>query len=273
MAKKYLITGAAGAVGSRVTKQLISCGFDILATDQRFARDRAFPVSIANLLNPLDCYKLVEHVDAIIHFGNHPNIGQGPAQKIYSENLTMNINLLRATVEAGIREFYFASSIQAFGILNPVEEPLTLTLPLNEKSRAHPENEYGLSKLLTEESLKFFHRTHGLNSISLRMPYMSDGEAASWLNFRKPKSRPIKHNIDRHLHLDISDLARLLEMTLPLELQGAHVWFPVSLNSKSGLPLRDSMLQDEAFAELVKTCDQVVDISTITEATGWTPLV
>ncbi len=275
MAKKYLITGAAGRVGSRVTKHLISAGFDMHATDLRFAMDREFPVTIADLLNPLDCYKLVENVDAVIHFGNHPNIGRGPAQRVYSENLTMNMNLLRATVEAGIREFYFTSSIQAFGPLDPFAEVRASTLPLSEETPAFPDNEYGLSKLATEQMLAFFLRTHGLNSVSLRMPYMSDDESAMWsAYFKKPRNRLHRSsNLDRHLHLDISDLGRLIEMTLPKALTGAHVWFPVSLNSKDGTSLRDAMLQIEVFADLIKTCNQVVDISTITEATGWTPLV
>ncbi len=63
-------------------------------------------------------------------------------------------------VRHGVRQFVFSSTAAVYG------EPERI--PIQETDRKQPVNPYGLSKLMVEQMLDWFHRAHGLRSVSLR---------------------------------------------------------------------------------------------------------
>src|SRR3970040_650452 len=97
---KILVTGAAGRLGSVVTKSLLEGGHDVRATDHRHRRDFPVRLELANLRDELRAYALVEGCDVVVHLGNHPNLFSGPSpQRLFSDNVTMNANVFRAAVD------------------------------------------------------------------------------------------------------------------------------------------------------------------------------
>lgn len=81
-------------------------------------------------------------------------------------NIAPTIQLLEASVEAGISRFYYAST---GGAIYGNQGKSTYT----ENDRTLPVSPYGIGKLAIENYLEFFHTRHGLTSTVLRIsnPY------------------------------------------------------------------------------------------------------
>lgn len=270
MSQKVLLTGAAGRVGSVVAKHLFASGFDIIATDRRPAPNREFPVRIADLLAPAECYRLVEGIDTVVHLGNLPSPITAPPQEIYSKNCAININLLEACAACDVPRVLFASTIQVLGKLDPVAEPERLHLPLDGNTAPRPENTYALSKLATEQMLRYYGDRNGIHSIAFRLPYMRSQPAqkppAAFGSKLEQSTR-----IDFLLCLDALDFARLVAATLETKLEGCRIWFPVCNHTPTDTLHRDYLREHPQYAPILPKTQRLVDISAITQATGWTP--
>src|SRR5262249_42391424 len=75
-------------------------------------------------------------------------------------NVAAGINLLDASIEAGLRKFVFSSTCATYGV--PERMPMTEDLP------QRPINPYGESKLMFERILDWYSRIHGLEFVAFR---------------------------------------------------------------------------------------------------------
>ncbi len=103
-----------------------------------------------------------EPVDAVVHFAAHCYVGESMEDplKYYRNNAANALNLLEASVEAGVRRFVFSSTCATYG--DPVR------LPLREDHPQKPVNVYGDTKLVVEGMLRALDRSHGFRSVILR---------------------------------------------------------------------------------------------------------
>jgi UDP-glucose 4-epimerase len=100
--------------------------------------------------------------EAVIHFAAHALVGESmtdPA-KYFRNNVARGLELLDATVEAGIKKFVFSSTCATYG--PPDRVPMTEDLP------QRPINPYGESKLMFEKMLKWYQEIHGLEFVAFR---------------------------------------------------------------------------------------------------------
>ena len=152
--KSILVTGNLGYIGSVLTEELKSFGYNVVGFDIGYFKD----CLIAKETNPhkqiikdlrdIDKYDLNE-IDGIIHLAGLSNDPLGELEK----NITNNINYL-ATMkfanlakQLGIKRFVYASTQSLYGISNSHEE-------LDEDlSKKNPITEYAKSKWLAEIEL------------------------------------------------------------------------------------------------------------------------
>ncbi len=161
MAKKILVTGASGFIGSHTCVELLAAGFDVIAVDnlcnsareallrveriagrsvpfyQADVRDRAAMAAI-----------LAEHVvDAVIHFAGLKSVGESVTVPLMymDNNVSGTVALLEVLAAANVKRFVFSSSATVYG------DPEVL--PILETSRLSVTNAYGRSKLMVEEIL------------------------------------------------------------------------------------------------------------------------
>lgn len=171
---KVLLTGAAGRVGSAVCRYLHQSGVILRATDRVPNRDLPVKIELADLLNPLDCHRMVDGMDALVHLANHPWSHPGNHQKVFSENVLMNTQLFTAAQDAGVQRIIFASSINVMtGFQHETDHYiLPAQLPLCGQTPAAPGNPYGMSKHVSERLLQFMTASGPMSGISLRFPGM-----------------------------------------------------------------------------------------------------
>lgn len=165
---KILVTGGAGYIGSQTVKELLVEGHEPVVVDDLSEGHRSavrgaalHRFSLADR-ERLAAFFAAESIDAVVHFAAYCYVGESMEDpvKYYRNNVVNALNLLEATVEAGVRKFVFSSTCATYG------EPESI--PLVETNPQKPVNVYGETKLVVEGLLKNLDRSHGLRFVALR---------------------------------------------------------------------------------------------------------
>ena len=156
-----LVTGAAGAIGQRLTKKLIS-----VYGDNKVITVTREPLDIPGALNrvhdlsqPLDesILDIGFNIDGIIHLAAVHNVGDSLRRPdyYYQQNTAMTNNVLGYAICRRIKWFQFASTGMVYAYK-------TETRPSEEHDMALPGNPYALSKLLCENLVLNICKHHGI---------------------------------------------------------------------------------------------------------------
>jgi UDP-glucose 4-epimerase len=175
MAKRALVTGAGGFIGSHLVDDLLELSFDVVclddlsggyksnvSSDATFVEGSVTNVDLVNSLFKDYQFDYVYHLAAyaaegLSHFIRRFN---------YTTNLLGSINLINASLKHEVKCFVFTSSIAVYGVGQ---------LPMTEDMMPSPEDPYGISKLAIELDLRAAHSMFGLNYIVFR-PHNVYGE-------------------------------------------------------------------------------------------------
>ena len=166
---KILVTGGAGYIGSFMTKCLLERGDEVVVADSlerghKEVIDSRAKFYQGNLLDKNFVESLFKEnkFDGVIHFAGFISMGESMENPyIYFQNNVFSaLNLMEEMVKTSTNNFIFSSSAGVYG--NPVKVPIPEDHPTN------PENPYGESKLMVEKLMKWYQKTHGLNSVALR---------------------------------------------------------------------------------------------------------
>jgi len=165
----FLVTGAAGFIGSNLAESLLAAGeslvlLDNFSTGKReniapFEQARVIEGSIADLQT---CREAVQGVDYVLHQAALPSVPRSIEDPIASNdtNVAGTLNLLVAARDAGVKRFVYAGSSSVYG--NSPTLPKVETMPTN------PLSPYAIQKLTAEQYCKTFHDLFGLETIVLR---------------------------------------------------------------------------------------------------------
>lgn len=185
--QRYLVTGCAGFIGSRVAAQLLECGHAVTGVDDLSA---SYPVAIkrwrlAGLLSrPGFRFEAVDVADpvameecfaqdvaddaeppypAVIHLAGRAGVRQSAEDPLgyFRANVDGTVNVLDLCRRHGVRKLVFASSSSVYGSRN---EP-----PYREDADTdHPLSAYAASKKAAEVAAYAFHHLYGLDVSVLR---------------------------------------------------------------------------------------------------------
>src|SRR5271154_5692088 len=167
---KYLVTGAAGFVGSSLVRALLARGEEVRGVDN-FATGRHENVS--DLVHGMDfrevdlldldaMHKACAGVDYVLHQAAIPSVPKSVADPLGSNraNVDGTVNLLVAARDAKVKRVVYAASSSAYGD--------TPTLPKHEEMSPNPISPYAVAKLASEYYMASFFRCYGLETVALR---------------------------------------------------------------------------------------------------------
>lgn len=165
LAKKILVTGANGFIGSYVARRLVSEGHNAICLvrnggDLSLISDLDHKISIVHgdIRDVPHMYELAADVDCIIHAAAEVSFSAGKTQ-LLSAAKDGTANMVNAALEAGIPKFVHISSVAAIGRRKPEEQ-------ISEKqifSHSKYDTDYGLAKFLAEQEVWRAH-AEGLNT-------------------------------------------------------------------------------------------------------------
>ncbi len=167
MAKRMLVTGGAGFIGSHVVDLLVAEGHEVVVVDNLStgSRDNLNPAAAFHQLDITspDVERLLDDVrpDVICHNAAQISVSRAQASPLIDLNVNVagGLRLIEFARRTGCR-FVHASSAAVYG------EPARI--PVGEDNETRPINNYGASKLAFEHYLEAFARTYGLSYAALR---------------------------------------------------------------------------------------------------------
>src|SRR6202030_936630 len=167
---KYLITGAAGFIGSSLVRSLLERGEQVRGVDNFSTGRRENLAEVlkkidfreADILDLNDMQQACTGVDYILHQAAIPSVPKSVLDPIGSNraNVDGTVNVLVAARDAKVKRLVYAASSSAYGD--------TPTLPKHERMTPDPISPYAVAKLASEHYLISFYRCYGLETVALR---------------------------------------------------------------------------------------------------------
>jgi len=176
--RTWLVTGAAGFIGSHLAESLLGLGQEVVGLDS-FAtgkrenlqliraavgesRWRQFRFIEGDIRSLEACREACESVEVVLHqaaLGSVPRSIEDPLAT-HAANVTGFVNMLLAARDAGVARFVYASSSAVYG-----DHPV---LPKLEARIGNAVSPYGLSKRVNELYAAVFAACYGFASVGLR---------------------------------------------------------------------------------------------------------
>ena len=165
--RTWLVTGAAGFIGSNLVEKLLALdqevvGLDNFSTGKRENVHEEIRLVEGDIRSVETCREACRGVDLVLHQAALGSVPRSIDRPLATHDANVNgfLNMLVATREAGIPRFVFASSSAVFGD--------DLSLPKVEERIGRALSPYGLSKYINELYAGVFARCYGLRWIGLR---------------------------------------------------------------------------------------------------------
>jgi len=174
----WLVTGAAGFIGSHLAQTLLKLdqqvvGLDNFATGKREnlvslaqdltkAQQASFRFIEGDIRSLEDCREACAGAELVLHeaaLGSVPRSIDDPITS-HESNVTGFLNMLVAARDAKVRRFVYAASSAAYG-----DHP---GLPKVEETIGRPLSPYGAGKYMNELYADVFGRCYGLETVGLR---------------------------------------------------------------------------------------------------------
>ena len=170
MAKRVLVTGGAGFIGSHVADLFLEHDYDVHILDN-LATGKRVNVPLDATFHELDigsaeAQRLVvsERFDVVCHLAAQIDVRRSVGDPVFDAtvNILGTLNLLEGVRASGATtRFIFSSTGGA--IYGDYTTP-----PSKEDVAKEPEAPYGIGKLAAEHYLAYFARVHGVDTVALR---------------------------------------------------------------------------------------------------------
>jgi len=168
----FLITGAAGFIGSNLVEAVLNLGYQVRGIDnfsngrkeniEEFMDNEKFNFIEGDIRNYETCLKAAEGVDYILHqaaLGSVPRSMREPL--IYEDNnIKGTSNMMEAARQNNVKKIVYASSSSVYGD--------SKELPKEEGKEGQVLSPYALTKSVKEEYAKLYSEAYELECIGLR---------------------------------------------------------------------------------------------------------
>lgn len=164
--QRCLVTGATGFIGSHLVEALLTRNASVTALvrpTSKLPEGWTVPLVRSELHDLEFMTAAMRNVDVVYHLAGSgsPSTPATHHEQMIQTNITGTLNVLKASVEAGVRRVVMASSASVYGSLS--------SSALHEDMMPQPVSVYGITKLAAEQLCEMYSRVYGLQAVSLRI--------------------------------------------------------------------------------------------------------
>ncbi len=166
IAKKILITGSSGTIGTRLFETLLARGYDVVGFDKVkniWHANLSARTTVGDLLDKKDIKKIPTNVDLIIHLAANARVYDLVVEPdLALENIITTYNVLEFARNNGIKKIIFASSREVYGNKKEIiskESDVDIT---------YCESPYAASKISDEVMVYSFSKCYGIDYVVCR---------------------------------------------------------------------------------------------------------
>jgi UDP-N-acetylglucosamine/UDP-N-acetylgalactosamine 4-epimerase len=280
----WLVTGAAGFIGSNLVEALLKLnqrvtGLDNFATGHQRNLDQVrelvsaqqwanFTFLKADIREFGDCTRACEGVDYVLHQAALGSVSRSIENPINTNdtNITGFLNMLVAARDAKVKRFVYAASSSTYG-----DHP---TLPKVEHQIGNPLSPYAVTKYVNELYANVFGRTYGTESIGLRYfnvfgprqdPHGAYAAVIPQWIAALIRNQPLRINGDGDTSRDFCFIDNVVQANLLAAMaqkDAVNQVYNVALNDRTSLNELYQMMRDllrERFAHVADHEPQYVD--------------
>jgi UDP-glucose 4-epimerase len=170
VARKVLVTGGAGFIGSHIVEALVRRGEEVTVIDNLSTGNLSNLDSVikqihfirGDLSDPEIAMTAVQGCQVVFHHAAIPSVQRSLENPLLSHasGTTATVNILWAANKSSVQRVIFAASAAGYGT--------TSTIPQGETLRLDPQSPYAATKVAGEFYLRAFSLGLGLDTVSLR---------------------------------------------------------------------------------------------------------
>jgi nucleoside-diphosphate-sugar epimerase len=201
---KVFVSGSSGHLGEALCITLAEQDIEYVSID---INPGTYTTHVGSITNVGLINELMQGVDIVFHAAtlHKPHVATHSKQAFIDTNISGTLNLLEASIRAGVKGFIFTSTTSTFGdSLKP--QPGEPAAWVTEDTPVLPKNIYGVSKTTAEDLCQLFHRNFNLPVIILRTSRFFLEIDDNELIRDKYEDLNIKANEFTHRRVDIQDV-------------------------------------------------------------------
>lgn len=183
MAKKILVTGADGFIGSHLVESLVEKGYSVRALalynsfnnwgwleDSKYLSD--IEVVTGDVRDPFLCQKITEGIDTIFHLAALIAIPYSyvAPQSYVDTNVDGTVNICKAAMQNNVTRIIHTSTSEVYGTAQYV--------PIDEKHPLQPQSPYSASKISSDMMAMSFYNSFKL-PLTIARPFNTYGPRQS----------------------------------------------------------------------------------------------
>jgi UDP-N-acetylglucosamine 4-epimerase len=168
---RWLVTGAAGFIGSHLVEDLLEQGHEVVGLDDFSTGHRhnlpsagtnRFRFIEGDIRDAAVCQRSCDGIDFVLHQAALGSVPRSIAQPLRTHQVNVDgfVNMLLAARDAKVKRFVYASSSSVYGD--------DARLPKREGEEGRPLSPYAVSKVANELYARTYARVYGLQTVGLR---------------------------------------------------------------------------------------------------------
>ena len=236
---RVVVTGGSGKAGRAVVADLLAHGEDLLSVDLARSDAVACEQLVADLTDFGQTVEALRGAETVVHLAAIPAPGLRPDSVTFAVNATSTYNVFAAAATLGLARVVWASSETTLGL--PFEREQPAYAPIDEEHPLLPETSYALSKVVSEEMARQFHRWTGIPIVGLRFSNVM--EPHDYERFPGFWDDPQLRRWNLWGYVDARDVAQSCRLALRGDAGGAEAFIVAAADTVMNRPSVDLMAE------------------------------